>query len=198
RSAYQIFATAFATNGRLGIFIGDSAILHFCFWILCDDHNIISVFEEFESIGRSQAERGLSGRERQSFVEETKINGKRPKLIPVLSETDEKARKTNPLIVAGALELAKSLLTGMMQTEIVKVLDLQDKKVIFEQGDKVMVALITDQYFESLAILTHEFVVQFERFFASVLPSWQGDLDVFAPTRTLVTNIFDVHLPARA
>ena len=94
--------------------------------------------------------------------------------------------------------MAKSLLTGMMQTEIVKVLDLQDKKVIFEQGDKVMVALITDQYFESLAILTHEFVVQFERFFASVLPSWQGDLDVFAPTRTLVTNIFDVHLPARA
>ncbi|MBN2149912.1 MAG: hypothetical protein JW839_00570 [Candidatus Lokiarchaeota archaeon] len=113
-------------------------------------------------------------------------------------ETAEGARKTNPLVVAGALEMAKSLLTGMMQTETVKVLDLQDKKVLFEQGDRVMVCLITDQYFESLAILTHEFVVQFERFFGSVLPSWQGDLDVFAPTRALVSKVFDVQLKDRA
>jgi CRISPR/Cas system-associated endoribonuclease Cas2 len=113
-------------------------------------------------------------------------------------ESDEKARKMNPLLVAGALEMAKSVLTGMMQTETVKVLDLQDKKVIFEQGDKVMVSLITDQYYESLAMLTHEFVVQFERFFASVLPSWQGDVDVFAPTKALVSKIFDIQLPARA
>nr|MDO8086390.1 hypothetical protein [Candidatus Sigynarchaeum springense] len=90
RSAYQIFATAFGTNRRLGIFIGDSAILHFYFWILCDDHDIIPVFEEFESIGRSRAERGMPGRERQSFVGETKINGKRPKLTPVLSKISQK------------------------------------------------------------------------------------------------------------
>jgi len=90
RSTDQVLAATFITGRWLEILVGDGAVLDLCFWILHGAHDIINVLEEFESIGRSRAERGKDRRKGQTFVGETKINGKRTKLISVLSKKGEK------------------------------------------------------------------------------------------------------------
>ncbi|MHA1847385.1 MAG: hypothetical protein ACTSXU_07050 [Promethearchaeota archaeon] len=95
-----------------------------------------------------------------------------------------------PMMLASVLEVIKNLLNAMVDTELLKVLDLQDKKIIVRQGKHVLVAVIVDEELHAINILLDSFIKEFETFYADVLGEWKGDVEVFFPTKSLVKKIF--------
>lgn len=102
----------------------------------------------------------------------------------------QKGKEINPILISGALEMIKSLLNEVLPKGQLKVLDVQEKKIIVEQGIYITVAMIADAKLESLELLLHSFVNDFEQFFGQYLPDWEGDTDIFAPTKAIVEKIF--------
>ncbi|MHA1698951.1 MAG: hypothetical protein ACTSWN_08950 [Promethearchaeota archaeon] len=63
---------------------------------------------------------------------------------------------------------------------------------LLEQGKYVLVAIIVNTSLESLSILLHDFVAEFENLFKGVLSDWHGSTDVFQPANALVKKVFDL------
>jgi hypothetical protein len=102
----------------------------------------------------------------------------------------QKGKDVNPILLSGALEMISSLLKEVLPRSQLKVLDIQEKKILVQKGIYVTVAMIADEKLDSLELLLKTFLHEFEQFFGQYLPDWEGDTDIFAPTKAIVEKIF--------
>ncbi len=93
------------------------------------------------------------------------------------------------VVVGNVIEIIKSLIQKGTSGRL-KVIDFNEKKILLEQGDNVIVAMIAEVETESLNFLLHKFLILFERFFHDILEEWQGDNVEFEPTKALIQEIF--------
>ncbi len=91
--------------------------------------------------------------------------------------------------VAQTLEVVGSLLNEVLNKGSLKILDMGTKKVIVEQGEHVLFALVADAELDSLKILLRNFRIAFERFFHDI-ENWSGDPSEFDLASVLVGKIF--------
>ncbi|MFX0100984.1 MAG: hypothetical protein ACFFCS_15520 [Candidatus Hodarchaeota archaeon] len=102
----------------------------------------------------------------------------------------QKGKEINPILISGALEMVTSLLNEVLPQGELKVLDIQEKKILVKQGVYISVAMIADAKLESLELLLAAFLTEFEQYFGQYLPDWEGDTDIFAPTKAIIKKIF--------
>ena len=96
---------------------------------------------------------------------------------------------TSSMMFANALEMIKMMLQETT-TGALKVLDFQDKKLLIEQGEKVMIVMIANMETASLRFLLHLFLTRFESFYHDTLTKWHGDTTGFESAKGLVQEIF--------
>ena len=97
----------------------------------------------------------------------------------------------NSLLIASVLETAKTVLQQSLESGQLKIIDLEDKKIYFQQGKWIMVALVANEQLDSLEFLASKITREFERFFEEQLVNWNGDTDIFQLTATLIPTILN-------
>nr|MDO8116751.1 hypothetical protein [Candidatus Sigynarchaeota archaeon] len=91
--------------------------------------------------------------------------------------------------MAQTLEVIGSLLSEVLNKGSLKILDMGTKKVIVEQGEHVLFALVANAELDSLKIFLRDFRIAFERFFPE-LDKWSGDPTEFELAHGLVGKVF--------
>ncbi|UCG68453.1 MAG: hypothetical protein JSV09_11645, partial [Thermoplasmata archaeon] len=94
-------------------------------------------------------------------------------------------------LISSGLTGVKDIIAEMVHSQqVLKVVDHQDIKILFEYGTYSTIALIAYEnlhiFHSKLASLTK----QFENLFQDVLSQWKGEIDVFRPTKRLIEDIF--------
>ncbi|MFX0100975.1 MAG: hypothetical protein ACFFCS_15475 [Candidatus Hodarchaeota archaeon] len=102
----------------------------------------------------------------------------------------EHDKRISSIIVAGSIESSTTLLEGVFKTGTLKVLDLEQKKILLEKGENITIALVAEAQLESLEFLLHATRMEFESFFSAELEDWKGDKDIFKPARYIIEKIF--------
>ncbi len=96
-------------------------------------------------------------------------------------------------LISAGISGIKALIAEMIKSkDNLRVVDHQDLKLIFEYGDHVILVLLVSEnlkiYRSKLATLR----TQFENFFQDIFAKWDGDLDIFLPTKQLVKQTFEL------
>nr|MDO8113737.1 hypothetical protein [Candidatus Sigynarchaeota archaeon] len=92
-------------------------------------------------------------------------------------------------VTVSMLEASRFLLDEAMKTGELKIIDFKNKKIYFESGEYITVIMVTNVQLDTLNFLMRKICQEFERAFASVLPDWNGDSEVFAPATSLIGRI---------
>jgi len=96
-----------------------------------------------------------------------------------------------PDLISSGLTGIKDILAEMVQsTKVLKVVDHQDTKIIFEYGTYSTIALIADENFKIYHSKLTLLITKFENLFQDVLSHWTGEVDVFIPSGRLIKEIF--------
>lgn len=95
-------------------------------------------------------------------------------------------------LFSGGISGVTTILQEMIESDQkLKVIDHEDKKLLFEYGDRFVVTLIARKDLRiirsKLKILSEEI----QNVFWEILEDWNGDLDVFKPINTLIKNLFE-------
>lgn len=103
------------------------------------------------------------------------------------SEIDENA-------LAGALAALKLFLEENLKKEYSKLKMISKEKDVFlmEEGDFIIGVLIVEQELEILRFFLKKIVRQFEEFFYEALRNWNGNVDLFKPTKSIINKIFSI------
>lgn len=98
-------------------------------------------------------------------------------------------------LIAGGFSGIQILLSEMMKTkESLHLIDYQNMKIMFEEGENVMFVLVFKEESSFLQYKLRLFAEEFQIFFKDILSHWTGELDVFIPTKTLIKRIFELDL----
>ncbi len=98
-----------------------------------------------------------------------------------------------PDLISSGLTGIKDILAEMVQsTKVLKVVDHQDVKIIFEYGTYSTIALIVDENFKIYHSKLTLLIAKFENLFQDFLSHWSGEVEVFIPSRRLIEEIFSV------
>jgi len=95
-------------------------------------------------------------------------------------------------LLAGGMTGIATILKEMIasQETKLKVIDHEDKKIIFDYGKGFTVVLIGLKDLKILRVKLNLLTQQIENVFWEILEFWQGDLDIFKPINTMIKNIF--------
>jgi CTP:phosphocholine cytidylyltransferase-like protein len=74
--------------------------------------------------------------------------------------------------------------------EKLKVIDHEDKKLLFEYGENFFTTLVTRKALKILRTKLADLTAEIEGVFWETIASWNGNLDVFAPLKTMIRNYF--------
>ena len=109
--------------------------------------------------------------------------------VDLTVETD--ARQIPIEFMAGGLMGVTQMIPELIHSrERVKILDHQDKKVIFAHGDHLVAALVADEYLEIYKRKLNKFIESLEMIYTGLLEDWQGSLTYLKPVEKLIKNIF--------
>lgn len=96
-----------------------------------------------------------------------------------------------PDLISSGLTGIKDILAEMVQsTKVLKVVDHQDVKIIFEYGTYSTIALIADENFKIYHSKLTLLIAKFENLFQDFLSHWHGEVEVFIPSGRLIEEIF--------
>lgn len=93
-------------------------------------------------------------------------------------------------MVSGGLSSVKAVLEEMTGRKKMKTVYLDDKVLHFEYRMNLTFVIITDKYYQSLAIRLEQFADEFENLFKCVLENWNGNLQTFMPAESIADRIF--------
>ncbi len=104
----------------------------------------------------------------------------------------------DPALVSAALMAISSFVSDAVKSKKgLRVIDLEDKKVILGHGDNVTTALIAEKDFPIIRNRTEQFTQAFEERYGGKVASWTGDSSVFKGTDKLIQEYFPVSMEER-
>jgi hypothetical protein len=78
----------------------------------------------------------------------------------------------------------------MVGKEQLNTVILPDKAILFEYREKMIFAVIADEELLSLHVRLKQFADKFDSIFKEILPTWNGNLNAFAPAEIIADTIF--------
>lgn len=97
------------------------------------------------------------------------------------------------VLAAGGFTGIQLLLSEIIGTdEPLHLIDYQNKKVILDQSSNVLFVLILKEESNYLQYKLRVFSQEFQSLFHETLQQWNGMIDVFKPTRSLIQRIFEL------
>lgn len=94
-------------------------------------------------------------------------------------------------LIAGGVYGIKEMLSEMTASkQKLHIIDHEDVKIFFEYGEFVISALICEEERRTVSFKLREFTREFESFFKTALKSWNGNLDLFQPSKALIEKHF--------
>jgi len=106
---------------------------------------------------------------------------------------DQDCEITDSGLLAGGLAGIQMLLSEIVRsTESLQLIEYQDAKLMVEQRPETLFVLILREASTFLQYKLHLFVEEFEAFFKDIMPHWSGQVELFAPTKTLIHRVFEI------
>nr|MDO8108787.1 hypothetical protein [Candidatus Sigynarchaeota archaeon] len=92
-------------------------------------------------------------------------------------------------ITVSVLEASRIIVNQSLDTGELKVIDFKNKKIYFEPGEYITVIMVVNEQLDTLDYLIGRIRREFEHAFASVLPTWGGDNEVFVNATGIISRI---------
>lgn len=97
----------------------------------------------------------------------------------------------DPTLFSGGISGISAILHEMVQSEAkLKIIDHEDKKILFEYGTNFVVTLVSKKNLRILRTKLQALAGEIERVFWEVLQDWDGNLNVFKPVKTMIRHHF--------
>ena len=94
-------------------------------------------------------------------------------------------------LFSGGISGITTILQEMVDSnQKLKVIDHEDKKLLFEYGEQFSVILIAQKELNVLKTKLKNLTEQIQVVFWETIATWNGDLEVFKPIKTLIRNYF--------
>ena len=95
-------------------------------------------------------------------------------------------------LLAGGMTGVSTILKEMIDSKEsnLKIIDHEDKKILFEYGKGFSTVLIS---YKDLKILRNKLItltINIQNVFWETIEDWEGDLDIFKPINTMIKHIF--------
>jgi hypothetical protein len=104
----------------------------------------------------------------------------------------------DPSLVSAALVAISSFVTDAVKSKkALRVIDLQDRKVILSHGEHTTTALIADKDFPVIIDRTEAFTQAFEKRYGGKVANWRGDTKAFKGVDALIQDYFPVSMDER-
>lgn len=104
----------------------------------------------------------------------------------------------DPTLISAALMAITNFITDAVKSKKqIKVIDLQDKKVILSHGNYVTTALIAAKDFPIIIKRTEQFTEAFETQYGDKIAKWRGDSSAFKGTDKIIQEYFPVSMEER-
>jgi hypothetical protein len=113
--------------------------------------------------------------------------------ICVYNENFREKRELREIILAGALSGIKLYMEETLKSfPKLKTISKENEVFLLEEGKYIIGVLVVEQELEILKYLLKKIVYQFEEFFQNLLINWNGDTNIFKPTKNILNNIFSI------
>ncbi|MHA1379908.1 MAG: hypothetical protein ACTSRG_16180 [Candidatus Helarchaeota archaeon] len=111
--------------------------------------------------------------------------------ICIFKHSFKQIETMDPLLVGGGITSVVKMVKEMTKSnQRLSHIKQTDRNILFEYGKYVTVALLVEEDLEILKYKLKFLLLNFEEFFRDVLPTWNGNLDLFKPAKVLVEKIF--------
>ncbi|MFX1453210.1 MAG: hypothetical protein ACFFCM_20420, partial [Promethearchaeota archaeon] len=102
----------------------------------------------------------------------------------------ETIQKVHDLVSAGLTGYKEIIAEIIQSKQTLKVMDHQDLKILFEYGTYSTIALIAYENLKIYQSKLDSLIKQFENLFQDVLSNWNGETELFLPSKRLIEEIF--------
>ncbi|NHI94589.1 MAG: MFS transporter [Candidatus Lokiarchaeota archaeon] len=94
-------------------------------------------------------------------------------------------------LFSGGISGITTILQEMVDSQQkLKVIDHEDKKLLFEYGEQFSIILVAKKDLKILRTKLKKLTEQIQTVFWETIASWDGDLELFKPIKTLIRNYF--------
>ncbi len=106
-----------------------------------------------------------------------------------------KTEEFDPNLFSGGISGVSTMLREMIdsQQSKLKVIDHEDKKLIFEYGKGFTSVLISSKDLKILRNKLKTLTEEIQNVFSEQIEHWDGDLDKFLPVKTMIKNRFEIN-----
>ncbi|MFX1449753.1 MAG: hypothetical protein ACFFCM_02850 [Promethearchaeota archaeon] len=113
--------------------------------------------------------------------------------ICLYNENFKEKRAINETVLAGALAAVKLIMEeNLTRKEKLKVLSKAGEVFLIEEGEYIIGALIAEQELEISKYFLKKIIQQFEDFFREFLQKWDGNINIFKPTKGIISKILSI------
>ncbi len=113
--------------------------------------------------------------------------------ICVYNENFREKRELREIILAGALSGIKLYMEETLKSfPKLKTISKENEVFLLEEGKYIIGVLVVEQELEILKYFLKKIVYEFEEFFQDILKNWNGDTNIFKPTKNIVNNILSI------
>jgi len=108
---------------------------------------------------------------------------------------EKKTEEFNPHLFSGGISGVSTILKEMIDSKQskLKVIDHEDKKLLFEYGKGFTSILISSKDLKILRNKLKTLTEDIQNVFWETIENWHGDLDVFKPVKTMIRNRFEIN-----
>ncbi|TFG24164.1 MAG: MFS transporter [Promethearchaeota archaeon] len=108
---------------------------------------------------------------------------------------ERKTEEFDPNLFSGGISGVSTMLKEMIdsQQSKLKVIDHEDKKLLFEYGKGFTSVLISSKDLKILRNKLKTLTEEIQNVFSEQIEHWDGDLDKFLPVKTMIKNRFEIN-----
>ncbi|NVM02496.1 MAG: hypothetical protein HWN67_09190 [Candidatus Helarchaeota archaeon] len=100
---------------------------------------------------------------------------------------------TDSELLAAGLSSIRIFLSEVLKTkDDLQIIEYKNLNVILELKDNIVFILVIKEKSSFLQYKLEQFSKKFSEFFKDLLKNWNGDMELFYPTKTLIRNIFEL------
>lgn len=100
-------------------------------------------------------------------------------------------QKIDPNLVSMAISGVNTIMGEISgSSKPIKAIDQGDKQILFESGKHITALLLVDEYSIIVSKMLKRLVSEFETNYGSALENWNGNIDIFEPSKKIIDGIF--------